>query len=339
MLAAQHHKVKLLTISHSITSPLSLPKVRLSLSPVTQPTLSLGLDSLISIPYKFSHRPAAHSHDHQLQHCSNTSILQIKNKFNHLSHGIKCSILRKRRWPQTRRQGRNVPLRALSRVTGPNPGKSIASDFVHSPVTIVPTLTNVSLSSSPSTYDWFTTHISTTLQTELTNRPLSKKIHIGPYAAKTGAKPNTIIKRLGEIKKRNNLNIVTTNATSGAAAGVGSPGLPAPGGRANSSTAADTKPKVKREKKATTTAADATTTKKRTKQNAPAALLQDLVKAESDALSTTTTQGLGIPSPAESTLGSNTMPAYMAQKRGLADDGDQEEGVTKKVKTEGWAFS
>lgn len=36
------------------------------------------------------------------------------------------------------------------------------------------------------------------------------KIHIGGYAAKIGAKPNSIVKRLGEIKKRNSLNIVTT---------------------------------------------------------------------------------------------------------------------------------
>lgn len=36
------------------------------------------------------------------------------------------------------------------------------------------------------------------------------KIQIGPYAAKTGAKPNTIIKRLAGIKSRNGLNISTT---------------------------------------------------------------------------------------------------------------------------------
>lgn len=36
------------------------------------------------------------------------------------------------------------------------------------------------------------------------------KIHIGPFAEKTGAKPNTIIKRLAGIKARNGLNICTT---------------------------------------------------------------------------------------------------------------------------------
>ena len=36
------------------------------------------------------------------------------------------------------------------------------------------------------------------------------QIQIGPYAAKTGAKPNTIIKRLAGIKARNGLNISTT---------------------------------------------------------------------------------------------------------------------------------
>ena len=35
-------------------------------------------------------------------------------------------------------------------------------------------------------------------------------IQIGPYANKTGAKPNTIIKRLAGIKARNGLNINTT---------------------------------------------------------------------------------------------------------------------------------
>ncbi|KAK5462706.1 hypothetical protein LTS15_002418 [Exophiala xenobiotica] len=45
-------------------------------------------------------------------------------------------------------------------------------------------------------------------------------INIGPYAAKTGAKPNTIIKRLGEIKKRNHLNIITTTQGSSDTAGV-----------------------------------------------------------------------------------------------------------------------
>jgi len=44
-------------------------------------------------------------------------------------------------------------------------------------------------------------------------------INIAPYAAKTGAKPNTIIKRLGEIKKRNHLNIITTTQGSSDAAG------------------------------------------------------------------------------------------------------------------------
>ncbi|KAL2423898.1 hypothetical protein ABEF95_009547 [Exophiala dermatitidis] len=39
-------------------------------------------------------------------------------------------------------------------------------------------------------------------------------IHIGGYAAKTGAKPNTVIKRLSEIKKRNKLNLVTTTLTA-----------------------------------------------------------------------------------------------------------------------------
>ena len=36
------------------------------------------------------------------------------------------------------------------------------------------------------------------------------EIQIGPYATKTGAKPNTIIKRLAGIKARNGLNISTT---------------------------------------------------------------------------------------------------------------------------------
>ncbi|KAJ9504326.1 hypothetical protein LTR99_005743 [Exophiala xenobiotica] len=45
-------------------------------------------------------------------------------------------------------------------------------------------------------------------------------INIGPYAAKTGAKPNTIVKRLGEIKKRNHLNIITTTQGPSDAAGV-----------------------------------------------------------------------------------------------------------------------
>ncbi|EXJ91516.1 hypothetical protein A1O3_00064 [Capronia epimyces CBS 606.96] len=35
-------------------------------------------------------------------------------------------------------------------------------------------------------------------------------ICIAPYAEKENMKPNTIVKRLAEIKKRNNLNIVTT---------------------------------------------------------------------------------------------------------------------------------
>ncbi|KAK4942642.1 hypothetical protein LTR10_017589 [Elasticomyces elasticus] len=35
-------------------------------------------------------------------------------------------------------------------------------------------------------------------------------INIASYAAKTGAKTNTIVKHLGEIKKRHKLNIITT---------------------------------------------------------------------------------------------------------------------------------
>lgn len=49
------------------------------------------------------------------------------------------------------------------------------------------------------------------IQTDLS---LTEQIHIGGYAAKTGAKPNTVIKRLSEIKKRNKLNLVTTTLTA-----------------------------------------------------------------------------------------------------------------------------
>ncbi|OCT45602.1 hypothetical protein CLCR_01668 [Cladophialophora carrionii] len=40
-------------------------------------------------------------------------------------------------------------------------------------------------------------------------------LYITPYAEKTGTKANTIVKRLGEIKKRNGLNIITTTSPPG----------------------------------------------------------------------------------------------------------------------------
>ncbi|KAI1615341.1 hypothetical protein EDD36DRAFT_186417 [Exophiala viscosa] len=48
----------------------------------------------------------------------------------------------------------------------------------------------------------------------LRESPTPIVINIGPYAAKTGAKTNTILKHLGEIKKRHKLNLITTTKGS-----------------------------------------------------------------------------------------------------------------------------
>ncbi|KIW28971.1 uncharacterized protein PV07_04822 [Cladophialophora immunda] len=186
--------------------------------------------------------------------------------------------------------------------------------------------------------------------------PQAILFHIGPYCQKTGTKPNTIVKRLGEIKKRNRLNIVTTTSPPGGGnSNFAAPRVSSAVKRERGGDDSEAKPKVKGE-----------WAPKTGKQHAPEALFTERVKVE-----TSSSHGLGsvaaygLPSPAESAAGTPFMPVaaaggvaaspmaaagaimaqiplYMPQKRSSSDREEYERdssanrnGVTnKKIKTE-----
>ncbi|KIX99282.1 uncharacterized protein Z520_04858 [Fonsecaea multimorphosa CBS 102226] len=171
--------------------------------------------------------------------------------------------------------------------------------------------------------------------------------HIGPYCHKTGAKPNTIVKRLGEIKKRNGLNIVTTTSPpSGNNNGFAVPRVSSAAKRETGEDS-EAKPKVKRERVAPKTTG---------KQNAPdLSIAEQHVKVETgNPHPHDLGVAYGLPSPAESAAeplfatptaaaptpvatGANVAQifGYMPQKRSLDDRDSIDNGVpNKKVKAE-----
>ncbi|OAP57775.1 hypothetical protein AYL99_08513 [Fonsecaea erecta] len=157
--------------------------------------------------------------------------------------------------------------------------------------------------------------------------PQAVLFHISPYCQKTGTKPNTIVKRLSEIKKRNKLNIITTTNP--------------PGGHGNSYTFpkadnnGEAAPKGKRKRASQSV-----------KQSVPEGPFAGPVNVETkDAHDMGTAYGLpspaasaagGFPAPVTASIATMAqIPSYMPQKRTLDDrDSFGFEAVNKKIKTE-----
>ncbi|KIX08928.1 uncharacterized protein Z518_00006 [Rhinocladiella mackenziei CBS 650.93] len=153
----------------------------------------------------------------------------------------------------------------------------------------------------------------------LRESPLPILIHIGAYAAKTGAKPNTIVKRLGDIKKRNRLNIITTTQ------GDSKTTL-----RSNDDGKAKVKPKRETEAKPT-----------KAEPNEGNVKLED--NDDGLDLGHGLNLGIGLPSPTDSTassmdVGTGMVHKQMPQKRRFVDalkEEDKGDGMpAKKLKAE-----
>ncbi|ETI24142.1 hypothetical protein G647_03511 [Cladophialophora carrionii CBS 160.54] len=197
-------------------------------------------------------------------------------------------------------------------------------------------------------------------------------LYIAPYAVKTGTKANTIVKRLGEIKKRNGLNIITTTSPPGdikshahAAAATARP-------RASKPRQDGTKSTVKCEKKPAAAKSaqiiDSNNKFGDLKAEESNSLSCSSTSSTSTAAAAAATAAHGLPSPADFTPGKWTastsrpaaigravastagvspsqMPLYMPQKRAFSHveaDSSQyvksEDNAIKKVKTETWSF-
>ncbi|EXJ69678.1 uncharacterized protein A1O5_06749 [Cladophialophora psammophila CBS 110553] len=170
--------------------------------------------------------------------------------------------------------------------------------------------------------------------------PQAILFYISPYCQKTGAKPNTVAKRLSEIKKRNGLNIVTTTNPSTGNNGYAVPKAASTAKCGSGDDESDAKPKAKRER----------APKAAGKPFAPELPSANWVKVEAS-----DSQGLGaaysLPSPADSTAGATPLgtaavggingwsmaqiPFYMSQKKRSLDDWDEREHHSnKKIKNE-----
>ncbi|KIW68081.1 hypothetical protein PV04_04049 [Phialophora macrospora] len=181
-------------------------------------------------------------------------------------------------------------------------------------------------------------------------------LYITPYAEKTGTKANTIVKRLGEIKKRNGLNIITTTSPP---SDVKSHTTPKP-------RASNPRVEIKRERKPNVAKISSPDSNNR----------GDVKVEESNTHAPGSPPVLGLPSPAASspatppsrwTTGANfspaiapgmvpgiamstpPMPLFMPQKRTFSEvnananaDADnhyvkhEDNNAVKKVKTEAW---
>jgi hypothetical protein len=172
-----------------------------------------------------------------------------------------------------------------------------------------------------------------------TPSPTIQKLHIGPYAEKTGTKANTIVKRLSEIKKRNGLNIITTTNAPGDAKSYTTP----------KPRATNVKPKRERVSKPQQPTSTTHASLKLEPRDAPA--LHGLPSPPASAIDTplntwtsftTNTNSKSAVSVGENPSAYATMSACIAQKRsaeGIDDDGCDEGSVLKKAKTETWSFS
>ncbi|KAH0828382.1 hypothetical protein FOPE_01649 [Fonsecaea pedrosoi] len=174
--------------------------------------------------------------------------------------------------------------------------------------------------------------------------PQAILFHIGPYCEKTGTKPNTIVKRLGEIKKRNGLNIITTTSPpNGNTRAYAAPKAPSKS-KPKSADDKETKPNIKAELEPQSG-----------KLNATELAMANGFKVE---MSDPSSPGVayGLPSPAESAAGAGKaatpttngvpmahMPLYMPQKRRVDDHEGYGRDVAaaakggrmnKKIKTE-----
>jgi hypothetical protein len=159
---------------------------------------------------------------------------------------------------------------------------------------------------------------------------------------------NTIVKRLGEIKKRNGLNIVTTSSA---------PGSP-PGGKPTNSGAGETKPKPKREKgsKSAKTAAPVDNGVKT--EAHPSAAMYSLPSPADSTPDTptpapTSSFATAWPLASNATMSPSTseyvkteiaaapMTFYATQKRSREEmeGSDHTNHVVKKAKTETWGFN
>ncbi|KAJ9604622.1 hypothetical protein H2200_010736 [Cladophialophora chaetospira] len=186
-------------------------------------------------------------------------------------------------------------------------------------------------------------------------------LHIGPYAEKTGTKPNSIIKRLGEIKKRNGLNIVTTTNAPGDNRSYTTP-RPRQSAIQNDNVARPVGVKRERKPKPNTPKASNGNNGVKTEDTPTPAELHNLPTPATSPAATTPSSppptnliGSAMNKPAFAnppapilvnplTQVPMQMPAYMPQKRTLNDMGGDhyangEANVLKKVKTETWSFS
>ncbi|KIW92911.1 uncharacterized protein Z519_06760 [Cladophialophora bantiana CBS 173.52] len=164
--------------------------------------------------------------------------------------------------------------------------------------------------------------------------------YISPYCQKTGAKPNTVAKRLSEIKKRNGLNIVTTTNPPTGNNGYAVPKAACAGKRGRGDDESEGKPNVKRG---------------RALKAAGEPFAQEPPSVNRVKVEASDFQGLGVtyslPSPADSTAGTTPLgttamgeitgwsmtqiPLYMSQKkRTLNDFQEREHDINKKIKTE-----